>query len=173
MNYLDLCIGIPLIWGIYKGFTKGLIIEIATLIALILGVYGGIHFSYYAQNILKTYLDLGDHILPFASFIATFLTIVITINILAKILEKIIDLIALTLVNKIGGAFFGLLKAALIISLLLVIVDAVDKTLNLIPKNTKETSILYSPLKVVAPAIFPYLKGLNLQEQAEEVIVEV
>jgi len=38
MNYFDIMIAIPLIWGIYKGFKKGFIIEIASFIALGLGI---------------------------------------------------------------------------------------------------------------------------------------
>ena len=45
MNYLDIIIAIPLVWGIVIGFKKGFVIEIASLIAILAGVYGSIHFS--------------------------------------------------------------------------------------------------------------------------------
>ena len=45
MNYLDIIIIVlVLIFGI-GGWRKGIIIEIATLLALILGLYGAFHFS--------------------------------------------------------------------------------------------------------------------------------
>ena len=45
MNYLDIVLALFLVYGAYNGFKKGLIIEIATLIALCLGIYGSILFS--------------------------------------------------------------------------------------------------------------------------------
>jgi len=45
MNFLDVLLGIPLLWFTYKGFTKGFVIELATLVALLLGIYAAIHFS--------------------------------------------------------------------------------------------------------------------------------
>ena len=45
MNYIDIMFCIPLVWGLYKGFTKGLIIEAASFVAFGFGVWGAIHFS--------------------------------------------------------------------------------------------------------------------------------
>jgi membrane protein required for colicin V production len=45
MNYIDIIIGIVLIVSAISGFRKGLIVEVASLAALILGIWGAIHFS--------------------------------------------------------------------------------------------------------------------------------
>ncbi len=42
MNWLDIGIAVPLVWGAYVGFKKGLVIELASLAALILGIYAAI-----------------------------------------------------------------------------------------------------------------------------------
>ena len=52
MNYLDLIFCIPLIWGFWKGWQKGLIIELSMLAALLLGVWGGIKFSDYMAGVI-------------------------------------------------------------------------------------------------------------------------
>lgn len=44
MNFLDLIIILPLIYAAYKGFKHGFIIELFTLLAIIVGIYVGIHF---------------------------------------------------------------------------------------------------------------------------------
>ena len=44
MNYLDIILAIPLLWGLYKGISKGIVKELAALIALA-GVYGAVHFA--------------------------------------------------------------------------------------------------------------------------------
>ena len=45
MNYFDYLLLLPLVYGLYRGFTKGLIIELASLVALIAGVYGAMYLS--------------------------------------------------------------------------------------------------------------------------------
>ena len=66
MNYLDIIIGILLILGLFKGLKNGLLIEVASLIALILGVYGAIHFSYYAVDFLNEKVSWSEQTINFA-----------------------------------------------------------------------------------------------------------
>ena len=45
MGVLDIVFIIPIVWLAYNGFKKGLIVEIATFFALIIGVYVSLYFS--------------------------------------------------------------------------------------------------------------------------------
>ena len=47
MNYLDIIIVIPLLYGLIKGFSNGLVKEITGLLGLIIGVYVAVNFSSY------------------------------------------------------------------------------------------------------------------------------
>jgi len=161
MNYLDLILAVPLIWAIYKGFTKGFIIEVASLIAIVLGIYGAIHFSYYIADLLK----LKSAYASIINFAITFLIIVIAIYLLAKMLEKSMNLLALGLFNKLAGAFFGMLKVAFILSVLLIIINKIDTKVTIIPQKTRQASLLYSPISSIAPFIIPKLNFEDLQKK--------
>jgi membrane protein required for colicin V production len=52
MNTLDIILAAILLFGLVRGFMKGLFVELATLVALLLGVYGAIHFSYLISDFL-------------------------------------------------------------------------------------------------------------------------
>jgi len=52
MNTIDIIIGIILIFGTVNGFLKGLFVEVTTLVGLVLGVYGAIHFSHFLGFLL-------------------------------------------------------------------------------------------------------------------------
>ena len=119
MNYFDIIIIIPLIWGAYKGFKKGFIIEIASFIALGLGVWGGIKFSAISAKYLSEAFDISEKIMPLISFAVTFILIVIVVFMLAKMLQKIISMIALGFINKAAGSLFGMLKFGLIMSVII------------------------------------------------------
>ena len=45
MNYIDIILVLLLIFSAISGFRKGLIVELASLAALILGIWGAIEFS--------------------------------------------------------------------------------------------------------------------------------
>ena len=51
MNSIDIILGIILIYAFYRGIRKGFFATLASLIGLIVGVYGAIHFSYFAANL--------------------------------------------------------------------------------------------------------------------------
>ncbi|PCJ87479.1 MAG: colicin V production protein [Flavobacteriales bacterium] len=173
MNYLDVVLAVPLIWGIYKGFSKGLIIEVASLLALALGIYGGLKFSGFAADWLTAHGEFNKRYVPLASFAITFAVIVLGVYAFAKLLEKIVNIVSLKLINKLAGAVFGVLKIAVILSVLLLLFDTVDKKLELIPSETKTSSILYRPIKSLAPAILPMLKETNWLEWQNEESQEV
>jgi len=157
MNYLDIILAIPLVWAIYRGFTKGFVIEIASLIAMVLGVYGAIHFSYFISDLLK----IDSPYAPLIYFAITFLIIVIVVFLFAKMLEKSINLLALGFLNKLAGAVFGMLKIAFILSVLLIFINKLDSKTSIIPEETREGSLLYAPISAFAPLVIP---KLNFEE---------
>ena len=73
MNYLDILLVLPLIIGAWRGFKKGLIIELFTLLALLVGIYAGIHFSDFVAGILKNNLGMTSEYVPVIAFTITFL----------------------------------------------------------------------------------------------------
>ena len=80
MSFLDIIIGILLVWGLYKGLKNGLFVELASLIALIAGIYGAIHFSYITGDYLAEQFDWSDQYLKIAAFLVTFFAIIIVVN---------------------------------------------------------------------------------------------
>jgi membrane protein required for colicin V production len=158
VNILDIILLIPILFGAYKGFTRGLIIEIASIVGLVAGIYCGIYFSDYAARLIQEYTDLQGTILQFWSFIATFLVVILGVHLLGKTLEKVANLAALKLVNKLMGAGFGMLKMALILSVLIVIVESIDQRISFIPEKPKNNSMLYKPAAEMVSSLIPQLE---------------
>jgi membrane protein required for colicin V production len=184
MNYIDIIICIPLVWGLYKGFTKGLIVEAATIVAFGLGVWGGIHFSDLLARKLGEWFGWTNQYMPIISFAITFLGIIIIVYFIAKMIQRAAEGMALSALNKIGGAIFGALKFAMILSVLIFMIDAIEESYPVVSIQTKETSLLYKPLGKIAPALIPALNKSKVADmmspqqvrgrlQAEDVKVDV
>ena len=172
MNYFDIIIIIPLLWGAYKGFKKGLIIEIASLIALVLGVWGGAKFSSISANYLSKIFDISEKIMPLISFSVTFVIIVIAVFALAKVLQKFIKMVALGTLNKVAGAAFGALKFALIISVLLNLINNINAEIRFLEPEMQDSSLLYKPVSKVAQILIPDLKDISLNSVVENAVME-
>ena len=170
MNYFDIIIIIPLLWGAYKGFKKGLIIEAASLVALFLGVWGGVKFSSISANYLSKMFDVSEKIMPLISFSITFILIVITVYALAKMLQKVIKMVALGLINKVAGAAFAVLKFALIISVVLTLVNNVNSEIGFIEPEMENSSLLYKPISSLAPSVIPGLQNISINGVVENAI---
>ena len=155
MNIFDIVIAVILIFAFVRGFMKGFFVEIASLIALIGGIYGAIYFSYFAADILKRYVDWSENYITLTAFAVTFIAIVIAVSSLGKVFTKMANFVALGMVNKILGGVFALLKSAVILSVIFVFIARLNNIIHFIEKETLETSVLYTPVMKIVPTIFP------------------
>ncbi|GLB52718.1 hypothetical protein NBRC110019_17580 [Neptunitalea chrysea] len=173
MNYLDIVLGSLLLFGLVRGFMKGLLLEVATFIAFVLGIYAAIHFSFYVSDYLATVVDWEQNTLNLLSFAITFLSVVVIIYLLGRLLTKAADAATLGLTNKFLGAIFGFLKIGLILSAILLFFNATNNLVRFVDEKTLEESILYKPLnsagrfiflKVIESGITPQeIEKLNIQ----------
>ncbi|MEZ7876431.1 MAG: CvpA family protein [Polaribacter sp.] len=155
MNVFDIVIAALLIFGFVRGVMKGLFVEVASLAALIGGVYGAIHFSYFIGDFLKEAVSWDQEYVSLAAFAGTFITIIVTIALLGKMLTKLADFAALGIINKILGGVFGAIKIGLILSVVFIFFGKMNDTIPFVKKETLDESILYAPVKKIAPTIFP------------------
>jgi len=159
MNALDIILIVPLLWAAYRGFKKGLIIELTGIIAFGLGVWGAIHFSDFIADILEDKVD--KEYLSLIAFTVTFVLLVAGVFVLGKMIEKGVNLLQLKLVNKVFGATFGVLKVALIVSVLLVILNGYEKQKSIIPQKVKRESVLFGPFTSYSLKLIPALQKSN------------
>ena len=159
MNYIDIFIIAIFAWFAYKGFRKGLVFELISIVALGLGVYGGLKFS----DVTAEYLNVG-------SFSVAFLVILLLVFMAGKVVEKIIDRVALKLINKVLGAVFATIKMGIILGVIITIIDSYDQKMGFIPKEVKQESMLYQPLLETANAILPEIEKNNLYQKGKDTL---
>lgn len=155
MNVLDIVLGSLLLFGLVRGLMKGLFVEVASIVALILGVYGAIHFSDFAASFLENRVDWEEKYINITAFAITFIIIIVVIALAGKALTKIADFASLGILNKLLGGVFGALKIGLILSIVLIIFNKMNSNIPLIEDHEMEDSMLYKPVKSLAPIIFP------------------
>ena len=165
MTVIDIVLGALLLFGLIRGLTKGLFVEVASLLALILGVYGAIHFSHFATEFLESRVDWDEKYINIASFAITFIIIVFVISLAGKALTKLADFAALGMLNKLLGGLFGFLKIGLILSIILMVFANMNRAIPFVEDEDIEKSVLYEHVRSLAPMIFP---NIIKEEETEE-----
>ena len=168
MTVIDIVLGALLLFGLIRGLTKGLFVEIASLLALILGVYGAIHFSHFATDFLENRVEWSEKYINIAAFAITFVIIVFAISLAGKALTKLADFAALGALNKLLGGLFGFLKIGLILSVILMVFSSMNKTIPFVDDEAIEDSVLYEHVRSLAPMIFPNILNEEKEENDEE-----
>jgi membrane protein required for colicin V production len=169
MAVIDIVLGALLLFGLVRGFMKGLFVEIASLVALVAGVYGAIHFSYYVAEFLQTRTAWAEKTINITAFAITFVIIIVVIALAGKALTKLADFAALGILNKLLGGLFGVLKVGLILSVLLIVFNKLNSTITFVDEEHIEDSLLYKPVKSIAPLIFPNIIKTESEEEEETI----
>ena len=164
MNYLDIIFLVPLLFALYRGFKKGMIHMVASLAALVLGIFGAIRLRPMFASLLDSIFDISPDYMNVIAFSVAFVSIVLVVHLVAFVVEKLIKAVALNLVNRLLGMGIGLLVTAFVISMILWPVNQVNAEKQIIKPERIEGSVLYKPLAAFAPAVFPYLKKQDWKE---------
>jgi membrane protein required for colicin V production len=158
---MDAVIALPLIWGAYKGFKRGLIFEAAMLTGIVLGIYFGFKLSGWMSGLLSGMIDKNSILMPALSFLVIFGIIILIMIFLAKLLEGILKITSLNFFNKAGGALFGILKFALVLSVIFWLFKPFHEKYSWIDNHALNESLLYPAILNTGTFIQPVFTDIK------------
>ena len=164
MNYLDIFIVCVLVFGFSRGFIKGLIMELSSLLAIVLGAYGSLKFSdltlnWVSLNFSSQIENIDDNYLKIASFAFTFLIIIVFVSVIGKGLTRVVKMVSLGLINKTLGGLFGAIKYVLVLSFFFVFFENLNSTLFLIDESFFESTLLYEPIMEIGDLLLNFFNS--------------
>ncbi len=167
MNYLDIIIAIILFLFGWKGLRKGLIIEVVTLLAFGVGIYGAMHFSDFTAAHLQDFMEIKPQYLNTIAFVLTFIILVVLVNLIGRLISKWVKSMNLGFFDKLGGFLFGILKGVLLCSVLLMVLNNFQ-LLGVVKPKVKEESKLYPYIEQTVPYVY---RGFDLvKDYAKDVL---
>ncbi len=119
MSLLDILLWIVLLGFAAKGFMKGFVREVCSLLGLVLG--GWAAFTYYlsAGAVLGNLIHLPPRVMSVAAFLCILLAIGLLFTLIGHFLTVVLKIALLGGVNRAGGVVFGLLQGALFLGIIL------------------------------------------------------
>ena len=165
---IDACFAILIIFACIKGYRKGFIVGLFSIIAFIVGLAAALKLSAVVAAKLSTSTNISAKWLPFISFILVFIIVVIIINLVAKMIQKSAEMLMLGWANKLGGIILYAMLYCIILSVFLFY--AIQ--LHLIKTETITSSQCYPFIKPLGPGvidklgiIIPFFKDMFEQLQ--------
>ena len=164
MSTFDIFLALPLAYGVFQGFRKGLLQEVVSVFALFLGFILGLKLLTTALPLVQKFVGNALGLLPFLSFLVVFVLVILGVRLLGLLFKKIVDFTPLGMLDNILGAILGGLKWCFAISLLLYVSSLAGIAVS---QETARESVIYpfvlksTPLALeVLSFVMPFLKVL-------------
>lgn len=132
-----------------RGYKKGLIIALFSIIAFIIGLAAALKLSAVVAQWIDGHASVSTKWLPFISFAIVFFAVVLLVNWGGKLIEKTFQLALLGWLNRLGGIVF---YAALYIIIFSVFLFYAEK-IQLIEPATVQASTTYSFVQPWGPFV--------------------
>lgn len=157
MNLVDILIWVILLIFAVKGFMKGLVREVCSLLGLVLGGWAAFVYYHPLAEVLRSHIRLPQNVSSFLSFSLILLASGILFFFLGHLLTTLFKIILLGGVNRIGGIFIGVLQGALVLCVILSL-----GTMELMPGKVKahiERAATARPFQVCGGEIMSWWKN--------------
>ena len=143
-----------IVLAMIKGFQKGLVVAIFSLLAFIIGLAAALKLSSVVAVYLGTNTNISHRWLPILAFVIVFFIVAFLVRLGAKMIEGALRMATLGWINKLGGIVFYFLLYFFVFSIVLFYFTQ----LHLIKPETIQTSVTYPIIYPMAPVI---LDGLG------------
>jgi len=158
MQNSDIILLIPLAWGLGWGLYKGLISQVTSLIGIVIVIYVSCKYYGAVANLLNAHIEsrLSETYISIASFVILFVLLFLLIYFVSKQIEKLIKALQMGFLNHLAGGLFGLIKWALIVSVLIALINKFGEEIHVTLIDFHDTWI-YNHLEMIAPKVMPNL----------------
>ncbi len=151
---IDLIVLVFLASGVHKGFRKGLVRELFSLVGAVLAIVIAYHGYFGLSLILLENFPLSTWQAQAIAFVILVVGISLVGVLLGYLGSRAISLTPFSLVDHLGGAVFGVAKVGVVILVLLVLLSAV----NLAAVNVVlQESFVVQRISVLLPFFYQYL----------------
>jgi len=137
---LDLIFAVILVFAIIRGYQRGLVVGLFSLVAVIIGLAAAMKLSTVVAAYIGKAVKVSDEWLPIISFAVVFLLVILLIRVGAKAIEKTVEVAMLGWINKIGGIILFVTIYITVFSVLLFYAEQV----KIIQPETINKSVTYS-----------------------------
>ncbi len=152
----------------WKGYSRGLIVALFSLVGLIAGLAAALKCSVLVADWLRQQSDISSTWLPFIAFVIVIVVVIVSVRMAANLLEAALDVALLGWLNKAGGMLLYIAGYMLVYSVVLFYATE----MGLLQPDTIEASNSYVLIAPWGPQVIeglgyviPFFKDMFAQLQ--------
>ena len=123
MNFLDIILICIIAIFLIRGFFRGLVQEILSLIAVVIAIFLASNYQHFLVPHLELYIN-SEITVNALAYVLIFFGTIIVFWLLAKALRTMMDITLLGWVDRLAGGVFGTIEGALIALILLMFLQS-------------------------------------------------
>ncbi|MFY0253306.1 CvpA family protein [Chitinophaga sp. 30R24] len=144
---IDIIFAIIIVFALYRGYTRGLIVALFSFLAVMLGLAAALKLSAVTALYVQQHWDFHSRWLPVFSFLFPFMGVVLVVRLGASILQRLVEAVMLGWLNKLGGILLYSVIFIIIYSVMLWIANQV----YWLSPETKLQSVVYPYIEHIGP----------------------
>ena len=149
---IDILFAIVLLLAVFKGWKKGLIVGVFSLLALIAGAAAALKLSASFAIYMQKETGHPSPMWPVVTFILIFIVVAVLVHLIARLLEKTLQLAMLGWANRLCGILLYGVAYIILFSIGLWFANQ----LYLIPPTLKSQSHIYPWASKIAPEVIDH-----------------
>lgn len=144
---LDWFILLILLGGLVRGYMVGAVRQVGSVLGIVAALLFSVEFMDSVGALIVSSLGLSDALAPLAGFTVLFLGVYLLFIALSRLVEQLFETLSLSTVNQVLGGAVGGVKAALLLSLLFLVLGGME----LPEQETRNDSAFYQPIAELLP----------------------
>lgn len=153
---LDIIFAVIMVLALFKGYQRGLIVGLFSLVAVIIGLAAAIKLSAVAAKYIGSAVKISDQWMPVISFAVVFLIVVLLIRMGANAIEKTVEVVMLGWLNRLCGIILYAAIYLVVFSVLLFYAEQV----KLLQPETIQQSVTYKYVQPWGPKVINALGNI-------------
>lgn len=146
---IDLIFAVLLVLAVIKGYQRGLIVGLFSLVAVIIGLAAAMKLSAVVAGYIGSAVKISDQWLPVVSFLIVFIIVVLLVRLGANAIQKMVEVALMGWINRLGGIVLYVVIYTLVFSVLLFYADQ----LKILQPATVTKSVTYSYIQPWGPKV--------------------
>jgi len=144
---LDWLILVILLGGLIRGYMVGAVRQIGSIIGIVAALLFSVEFMESVGTVIVSSLGLSESLIPLTGFTVLFLGVYLLFLALSHLVEQVLESLSLSILNRIAGGAVGGVKAALLLSLLFLVLAGLEMP----QRDTRDASAFYQPVARLLP----------------------
>lgn len=132
----------------YKGIMNGIVKELLNIVGIVLAIFLTFKYMDVLSGMIAPFFEEeASSYIPFISAVILFIGTMLVIALINYLSKELLKVVKLSMVNRILGGMFGILKSGLVISTILLLLAG----FNFPKKEVRDDSLLYPYVIYLGP----------------------